>query len=145
MKAFLEKNKIPIAIITAALIIAAAIWLSKRSPSAGSENAQSAQPVRPASTRIKFADAPDYIGTTVCVTGKVNHVSTSEKGTIFINFCADYKSCPFGAVIFESVASKFPNPDQYTGKNVEITGFITTYQGRPEIVLDNPDQIKIAK
>ena len=55
------------------------------------------------------------------------------------------KTCPFGAVIFVSDASKFPSPDQYTGKDVEITGFITAYQGRAEIVLKSPAQIKIAQ
>ena len=156
MKAFFEKNKIPITIIIAALIIAASIWLSRKPPSAAPlaiyEREQSpqqsptpAQPVQPSSLRISFTQAPNYLGKYACVVGIVNHVYTSRKGTIFLNFCSNYKTCPFGVVIFGSNASKFPNPDQYTGKNVEITGFITAYQGRPEIVLESPAQIRIAQ
>jgi DNA/RNA endonuclease YhcR with UshA esterase domain len=156
MKDFLEKNKIPITIIAAAFIIAVSIWLSKKSPSTTPpaaperesvplQSPETAEPVQSPSTRITFSQAPDYIGKYACVTGKVDHVYTSQKGTIFINFCPDYKTCPFGAVIFGSNASKFPNPNQYTGKNVEITGFITAYQGRPEIVLESPAQIRIVQ
>jgi hypothetical protein len=149
MANFYENNKTPIAIVAAAIIIAAAIFLSRKPPAAlppGNENRQSlpsAEPARSPSTRINFTQAPENIGKVVCITGKVDHVYTSQKGTVFINFCPDYKNCPFGAVIFVSNASKFPNPQQYTEKNVQITGFITAYQGRAEIVLDSPDQIKI--
>ena len=145
MKNLHNKNKVPLAIIAAAIIIAVAILLSRRPPSAAlppnNENRQTSW--RSPSKRINFTQAPENIGKVVCVTGKVDHVYTSQMGTVFINFCPDYKTCPFGAVIFDSSVSKFPNPQQYTGKNVEITGFITAYQGRAEIVLDSPDQIKI--
>jgi DNA/RNA endonuclease YhcR with UshA esterase domain len=156
MKDFLEKNKIPITIIVAAFIIAASIWLSRKppssSPSAILERKQTpqqsptpAESVQPSSLRISFTQSPDYIGKYACVTGIINNVYTSQKGTIFINFCPDYKTCPFAAVIFSSNASKFPNPDQYTGKFVQITGFITAYQDRPQIVLENPAQIRIGQ
>jgi DNA/RNA endonuclease YhcR with UshA esterase domain len=156
MNAFLEKNKIPLTIIVAAVIIAVAILLSnkpssisppdipEREPSP-QQSRQPAQPLQSSAARISFTEAPNYIGKIVCVTGKVDHVYTSRKGTIFLNFCPDYKTCPFGVVIFGSNASKFPSPDQYTAKNIEITGFITAYQGRPEIVLESPDQIRIAQ
>jgi DNA/RNA endonuclease YhcR with UshA esterase domain len=152
MDQLLEKNKIPLAIIIAAFVIAASIWLSKRPPSAAPQIAQTsqqsskpAQPPQSSLPRISFSQAPDYIGKSVCVTGKVDRVYTSQKGTVFINFCPDYKTCPFGAVIFASSVPKFPNPQQYAGKDIEITGFITAYQGRPEIVIESPDQIKIGQ
>jgi DNA/RNA endonuclease YhcR with UshA esterase domain len=141
MKNSHDKNKIPLAIIIAAMIIAVAIFLTRR-PFA-LENPQMPPFAKSPSKHISFDQAPDNIGKVVCVTGKVDHVYTSPKGTVFINFCPDYKTCPFGAVIFDSSVSKFPNPQQYAGKNVEITGFITAYQGRAEIVLDSPAQIKI--
>ncbi|MGA2915998.1 MAG: hypothetical protein ABSE89_08245 [Sedimentisphaerales bacterium] len=152
MKDLLEKNKTSITIIAAALIIAASIWLSRKPPSAAvpaaperEQSSKPAQPVQPASLRISFTEAPNYTGKYACVTGIVDHTYTSRTGTIFLNFCPDYRTCPFGAVIFGSNASKFPNPNQFTGKNVEITGFITAYQGRPEIVLESPAQIRIGK
>jgi len=132
MKNFFYKNKVCITIIVAAFLIAASILLAKTDPPP-----QSAK-------RIDYTEAPNHIGEYTCVSGKIDHVYTSRKGTIFLNFCQDYKTCPFGAVIFGSDAHKFPNPQQYEGKTLEITGLIKSYQGRPEIVLKAPDQIKIA-
>ena len=101
------------------------------------------KPVQQPAKRINYTEAPNHVGEYACVVGKVDHVYTSTKNTIFINFCPDYKTCPFGAVIFGSAAFKFPNPNQYEGRTVEITGLIRSYQGRPEIILNDPSQIKI--
>ena len=51
----------------------------------------------------------------------------------------------FAAVIFASDFSKFPqNPEShYGGKRVRITGRIQEYQGKPEIILRSPGQIKM--
>jgi len=172
MKDFFEKNKVPVAIIIAAFIIAASIWLSKRpapvrpqniiyrqptppQPPKAAEPSQppktaeppqlpkTVEPLQHPATRIDYTEAPNHIGEYACVSGKIDHVYTSQKGTTFLNFCPDYKTCPFGAVIFGSNAYKFPNPGQYEGKTVEITGLIRSYQGRPEIILNDPGQIKI--
>jgi endonuclease YncB( thermonuclease family) len=145
MKDFFEKNKIPIAIIIAALIIAGSIWLpnrrsrSERTPTPP----KTVKPQQQPAIRISYTEAPNHVGEYACVIGRVDHVYTSQKGTTFINFCPDYKTCPFGAVIFISDAYKFPNPNQYEGKIVEITGLIRSYQSRPEIILNDPAQIKI--
>lgn len=148
MKDFFEKNKIPIAIIIAAFIIAASIWLSNRPAStklwSGSDRTpKTVEPAQQPTIRISYTEAPKHVGEYACVAGRVDHVYTSQKGTIFINFCPNYKTCLFGAVIFGSNAYKFSNPNQYEGKTVEITGLIKTYQGRAEIVLNDPSQIKI--
>ncbi len=131
MKNFFYKNQVRITVIVAAILIAAAILLAKTDPLP-----QSAK-------RIDYTEAPNHVGEYACVSGKIDHVYTSQKGTVFLNFCQDYKTCPFGIVIFGEDAHKFPNPQQYEGKTLEITGLIKAYQGRPEIVLNAPDQIKI--
>jgi micrococcal nuclease len=154
MKDFLEKNKIPITIIIAAFIIAGSILLSNRSASirpqipsdrklTPQQLPRTEEKIQQPAIRISYTEAPEHVGEYACVAGKVDHVYTSQRGTIFINFCPDYKTCPFGAAIFGSDAYKFPNPNQYEGKTVEITGLIRSYQGRPEIVLNDPGQIKI--
>ena len=94
------------------------------------------------SCEIEYNRAPDYVGKKCRVKGRVDHVYVSKKGTVFLDFCFDYKTCPFTAVIFKDKASLF-NPKKYEGKNVEISGLIKTYQGRPEIIIDDPSQIKI--
>ena len=154
MKDFFEKNKIPITIIVAAFIIAGSILLSNRSASIRPQSRsdrkltpqqipRTAEPLQQPTIRISYTEAPEHVGEYACVSGRVVRVYTSQKGTIFINFCYDYKTCPFGAVIFDSDAYKFSKPNQYEGKTVEITGLIRTYRGRAEIILNDPDQIKI--
>lgn len=111
MQDFFEKNKIPIAIITGAFIIAGSIWLSNRPASTtlrdGAERTltprqlpKTAEPAQQPSKHITYTEAPDHVGEYCCVMGKVDHVYTSKKGNTFLNFCPDYKTCPFGAVIF---------------------------------------------
>jgi endonuclease YncB( thermonuclease family) len=163
MKDFFEKNKVPLTIIVAAFLIAASIWLSKRPAPVSPQNVidrqpaplrlpktseppqspKTVEPLQQSTARIDYTEAPNHIGEYACVSGKIDHVYTSQKGTIFLNFCPDYKTCPFGAAIFGSDAYKFSNPKQYEGQTLEITGLIRAYQGRPEIVLKDLGQIKI--
>ena len=153
MKDFFEKNKIPIAIVIAAIIIAGSIWLSNRPLSSmlpsGSDRTltpqlpKTAEPPQQPAKHISYTEAPNHVGEYACVVGRVDHVYTSKKGNTFLNFCPDYRTCPFGAVIFNSHGYKFPNPQQYEGRTVEITGLIKSYKGRAEIVLNDPSQIKI--
>ena len=153
MKNFLDKIKIPAAIIIAAVIIAASIWLSNKPPSAVPQAApqteqsqrQSTAPLQQTDININYTQAPDFVGKYVCVTGVVDNIFTSKTNTVFFNFCKDYKNCPFSAVIFKLNAPKFPDPSLFLSKTVRITGFITSYQGRPEIVLEDPAQIKIVQ
>jgi len=145
MKDFFEKNKVPVTIIVAAFLIAASIWLSKRPASTGPQQPpRTAEPLQHPTIRIDYTEAPNHVGEYACVSGKIDHVYISQKGTIFLNFRPDYKTSPFGAAIFGSDAYKFSNPKQYEGETVEITGLIRSYQGRPEIVLNDPGQIKIS-
>jgi len=148
MRDFFEKNKVPLSIIIAAFIIGGAIWLTRRPQGesdrrpTSQQQPEQAEPLQQAAKRIDYTEAPNHVGEYVCVVGKVDHVSR-PKETTFLNFCPDYKTCPFGAVIFRADEYKFPNPEQYEGKTVEITGLIKSYQGRPEIILKEPGQIKI--
>lgn len=90
---------------------------------------------------IDYTQAPNYIGKNALVKGTIVRVNTSRKGTVFFDYCSDYKSCPFTAVVFSSNSSNFNNLSSYEGKTLTIKGFIKTYQGRAEIILDNQNQI----
>ena len=92
--------------------------------------------------KTSIKDASNHIGENCQVSGKVDHIYISKKGTVFFDFCPDYKNCPFSAVIFQSQANQF-DPFKYEQKVVQITGLIKTYQGRPEIIINEPSQIKI--
>ena len=94
---------------------------------------------------IGIQEAENYVGRHKCVVGRVYKVFTSSSNTTFLDFCEDYRTCPFTVVVFSSDLPNFPNIEQYQGRVVEIEGLIRAYRGRTEIVLVSPDQIKILK
>jgi DNA/RNA endonuclease YhcR with UshA esterase domain len=90
-------------------------------------------------------EASKYIGEAVSVKGFVANVFQSQKGNIFLNFGKPYPNQTFAAVIFNKDTSKFNNIKGYEGKIVVVTGTVQLYKGHPEIIINSPGQIKIAK
>jgi DNA/RNA endonuclease YhcR with UshA esterase domain len=93
---------------------------------------------------IDFHDAGSHIGEEVCVSGRVLRVFVSRASNTFLDFCADYRDCPFTSVIFSSDREKFGDLQTLRGRQVEIRGSATLYNGRAEIVIHGPDQIRAA-
>lgn len=91
---------------------------------------------------IPYTDAPAHIGAYASVRGTLVKTYTSKTGTVFLNFCESYKTCPFSGVIFASDAKKFGDLSRYTGAAVTLTGKISSYEGRAEIILSDPGQIQ---
>lgn len=87
-----------------------------------------------------YTDAPNHVGEMASITGTVIEVYTAKSGVTFLDFCKSYKTCPFTAVIFSSSAQKFTDIKSLTGP-VIITGLIKSYQGKAEIIIDDPSQI----
>ena len=71
-------------------------------------------------------------------------VHVTRSGTTFLNFGAAYPKQTFTAVIFRSAASLFPNPQQWEGKRVRVTGKVRLYRDRPEIILAASSQLAAA-
>lgn len=93
---------------------------------------------------IDACDAGSYNGKSVTMQGYVAAVSRSAKSnTVFMNFGEAYPNNCFTAVIFSSDLDKFPNFSSYDGKNVLLTGRVQLYQGKPEIILKEPSQIRV--
>jgi len=101
----------------------------------------SAAPAFP-SDCIPMTDARQYIGKTRCVTGRVVKVTRLESGTHFLNFCQDYRTCPFQVVVFRGDLKHVGDVRQLEGRIIEIHGDIKDYDGRPEIVLKDATQLK---
>lgn len=76
---------------------------------------------------VGIRDAASHTGETGCVSGHVLRVFTSRAGNAFLDFCPDYRSCPFASVILASDRSKFGDLETLGGRQVEIRGPITTY------------------
>ena len=94
-------------------------------------------------TKVPVKDADKYLGQTVTNVGTVDEVHLTKSGTYFLNMGASYPNQTFTAVIFKSDASTFTDVEKYEGKEVEITGKIQEYKGKPEIILKKPEQIKL--
>ncbi len=91
---------------------------------------------------IPFTEAPKKIDETVCVTGKVVKVNSSGRsGTMFINFCDDYKKCAFSVVVFPKDVEKVGDVRALEGKTIEIHGKIKEYRGNAEMILEDPAQL----
>jgi micrococcal nuclease len=92
--------------------------------------------------------AGKYFGREFIVEGKVvdtyHHLKSN---TVFLNFEKAYPNQCFTGVIFSSNLYKFvQNPENYyLNKTVRIMGEVKEYQGRPQIILENPNQIEIGK
>lgn len=112
--------------------------ISETRPAGGSEARLAAS----ANGCVDFREAAAHIGETSCVSGRVLRVFTSRSGNSFLDFCADYRNCPFTSVIFEPDHNKFGNLSTLAGRQVEIHGTIVQFRGHAEIVIRDPDQIR---
>jgi DNA/RNA endonuclease YhcR with UshA esterase domain len=91
---------------------------------------------------IQPADAQAHAGQTVTVEGAVSGVHKIASGVTFVDMGGHYPDNTFTAIILPDDASKFPDINSLNGKTVDISGPVTLYKGRPEIVLTNAAQIK---
>lgn len=90
---------------------------------------------------ISDREAGAHVGESVNVEGTVAQVFTSDAGNTFLNFGAAYPRQTFAAVIFKRVGNKFSGAHRWEGKRITVHGVIKIYEGKPEIILNDPDQI----
>jgi hypothetical protein len=92
--------------------------------------------------KIGAAEASKYYDETMVVTGKVVQV-TVRPNVAFLNLDQPSPNSPFTAVIFEENVSQFVDLQKLKNQAVEISGTITEYRDKPEIILESPNQIKV--
>jgi hypothetical protein len=88
-----------------------------------------------------FEKASEHVGEIVCLKGRVMKVSASASGTHYLNFCENYLACPFTVVIFASRLDRIGDVRSLENRDIEIDGLVKLYNGRPEIVLSEADQL----
>ena len=91
---------------------------------------------------LPFDQARNHIGETRCVTGKVVKIGQSQGGSMFLDFCENYRKCPFTVVVFRSKLRDVGDVRQLAGKEIEIYGKIRQWGGRAEIILDHVRQLR---
>jgi hypothetical protein len=91
---------------------------------------------------LPITEAPAKIGQTACITGKVVKVGVGNSGTLFLNFCEDYRQCPFTVVVFPGDLRHVGDVRQLEGKTVEVHGKVQKYGGQAEIILRESRQLR---
>ncbi len=91
---------------------------------------------------IAMEEAPKHLGETTCVTGKVLKVVQTKSNTSFLDFCEDYRQCPFTVVVFAKDLRNVGDVKLLEGKTIEIHGTIQQYEGRAQIILRDKRQLK---
>lgn len=126
-------------VMVAALSLAAVIAVAqetKKPKTAGYD--KSSTPLK----KIGTLEATNYYNKMMIVTGKV--VQVSVKPTItFLNLDQPYPNSPFAAIIFPSATNQFPNIKDLKGKSVELKGKVAEHGGKPQIVLNNSNQLQV--
>jgi hypothetical protein len=92
---------------------------------------------------VSPCDTSKYLGQTVAVRGIVSADTTSRRGNRFLNMCGAYPNQAFTGFIPVQSAPAFSGVPSLGGKTVTITGPVQPYQGKAEIVMNSPSQLKV--
>jgi hypothetical protein len=90
---------------------------------------------------IAAPEAKKHIGEVKCVAGVVVRVKQGARGVHFLDFCDDFRLCPFTVVIFPRDLKSVGDVRQLQGRMVEIHGQVKEYDGRAEIILEEYRQL----
>ena len=91
---------------------------------------------------IGVAQAEDYIGKQVTVTGVVAQVSY-RSGLTFLNFGKPFPNHSFTAIVRDRSTNQFDDLSGLKGTAVSIKGKVIDYKGKPEIELTTKSQLKV--
>lgn len=91
---------------------------------------------------ISATEAASMAGQTVTVEGVVSEVKHfSKSGITLLDMDGRYPQQALTLFISGADADKFPGALNLEGATVEVSGTISNYRGRPEIVLTDPTQL----
>jgi len=94
--------------------------------------------------RINSNQASSYIGKNCIIKGYVADVVIREK-VAYLNFEEKYPQNPVSGTIFSDYFDSFSDLKKYKNKYVEMSGTVSEYKGKPQIILKSPNQIKITE
>jgi len=127
------------------LLANAVCWASHHSPkdpwSTNSSKSSSSQDNSSPQNCLTIAEAQKHVGKTYCVSGTIVRVEEGSNGVTFLDFCADYRSCPFTVILFPGDRKNVGDVRLLQGRTVTIKGRIEEYDERAEIILRHPQQL----
>jgi glucan-binding YG repeat protein len=98
--------------------------------------------IKQEAVNLKPKQTANYIGKNAVVTGYVADVYKNEK-VAYLNFDGKFPKNSCAAVIFKDDFSKFGDLSRFKNKTIEVSGIISEYNGKPQIILKNSSQVKI--
>ncbi len=93
---------------------------------------------------VPFTQALEKAGEIACVTGKVVEVHTIKTGVTYLNFCRDYRDCSFSIVVLAGDARRLRDVRVLQGREIRITGKVTSQGRRAEMRWQKPEQLLVA-
>lgn len=115
---------------------------SKTTEQNGNLTQKNSAPPKQEAVNIKPKQTANYIGKNAVVTGYVADVFKNEK-VAYLNFDGKFPKNSCAAVIFKDDFSKFGDLSRFKNKTIEVSGIISEYNGKPQIILKNSSQVKI--
>jgi len=97
-------------------------------------------------TKISIDSVANHIGDRVTVCSKVYGTKLLDKSqTTFINLGAAYPNSPLTLVIFSKDRPNFKEAPEvmYANKTICVTRLVKEYEGKAEIIVTSPEEIKI--
>ncbi len=91
---------------------------------------------------IKSFEVKKHIGDSLIVRVYVADIFRSDK-VAYLNFEKKFPKNLLTATIFADNFDLFNDLSKFNNKNVEIIGKILLYKNKPQIIITNPEQIKI--
>ena len=90
-------------------------------------------------------EAAKHVGENATICGLVasaKYAGQARGGPTFLDFVKPYPNAIFTALILGSDRAKFGTPEKaMQGKQVCVTGQIQLYQGKPQVILNDPKQL----
>src|SRR4030095_15745631 len=86
-------------------------------------------------------EASKHVGETAVIMGEVEDVHQTGRENAILTMAEKSPKQFFTVFIPATTAVKFPHPEQYKGKTIAVSGKISLYHGKPEIIVMSPNQL----
>ena len=93
---------------------------------------------------ITPAEAAKHVGEEVVVQGTIDQIATTVNLTTHINFGGRYPNHVFTATILKAKQGLFTRVKTLEGTVAQVQGVVKLYRGKPEIMLNEPSQLRAA-
>lgn len=90
---------------------------------------------------ISLNEVKPHIGKYVIVQGVISQINYAKNGNIYLNMGGKYPRHKLGLVIFKT--SEFRNLTHLENKIVKVKGKLSTYKGKPQIIINKKSQIEV--